>query len=250
MPFFDVNLYAGLPKNHVPGAVESGELLLKKLDECGIDKCVAWHIDQYDYAPSEGNNLAAKISGENEKIFGCWTILPPQTEETAAGNDFFASMKQNRIAALRAFPAHHRFLLDRIVFGNFLGEVEQRKIPLILSLEKGNSWQGVYSLMKDFPALTCILCDTGIWGAGRYIWPLLEKYENIYVETSLLALGYGQMEATAGKYGAHRIIFGSGFPERYPEAAICEVLHARISSSDREKIAFRNLEQIISGEKF
>ncbi len=116
-------------------------------------------------------------------------------------------------------------------------------------MEKGTSWQGVYTLMEDFPELTCILCDIGIHGVDRYTWPLLETYKNLYLETSLLALGYGQMEATVKKFGAERILFGSGFPERYPEGPACEVLHSGISEKDKEKISHLNLEKIISGVK-
>ena len=92
-------------------------------------------------------------------------------------------------------------------------------------MEKGTSWQGVYTLMEDFPELTCILCDIGIHGVDRYTWPLLETYKNLYLETSLLALGYGQMEATVKKFGAERILFGSGFPVQDCKSAVESLYH-------------------------
>ena len=64
-------------------------------------------------------------------------------------------MKKNRVVALRAFPAHHNYLLNRVVFGKFMDEVTERRIPLLLSLEKaGGSWAAIYQLLTEFPNLT------------------------------------------------------------------------------------------------
>lgn len=248
MKFFDANLYVGLPKRSIYRPAASAQELLRELDKQDIEKAIVWHIGQYELSPIDGNGLLAKTVNGQKRLYGCWAILPPQTGEVIT-EDFFRRMKENRIVALRAFPDFQRFLLNRVVFASFLDEVSERKIPLLLSMEKGNSWQGVYNLLKDFPELTCILCDIGIHGVDRYTWPLLENYRNVYLETSLLALGYGQLEATVKKFGAQRIVFGSGFPERYPEGPVCEVLHSDIAAQDREKIACLNLEKIISGVK-
>ena len=245
MKFFDANVYIGLSKKYIYRATTSVKELLTEFDKQKVERAIVWHISQYDLSPIDGNNLVTKIIKQEERLFGCWSILPPQTSEIFT-EDFFLRMKKNRIFALRAFPDFHRFQLNKIVFGNFLDEVSKRKIPLLLSLEKGISWQGVYALMKEYPEITCILCDIGIWGADRQTWPLLENYKNLYLEASLLTLGFAQLEATVKKFGAERIVFGSNFPERYLESPILEVLHSNISKEDKEKIAYKNLEKIIS----
>jgi len=249
MRFFDANVYLGLPNRSIYRPVTSAKQLLAVLDRQGIENALVWHIAQHDLSPIDGNPLLTQAIRGEKRLYGCWSILPPQTEEVIT-KDFFRRMKENRIYALCAFPDFHRYQPNRVVFGKFLDEVTERKIPLLLSLEKSfqwTAWQGVYTLMKDFPDLTCILCDIGIHGVDRQTWPLLENYGNVYLESSLLALGFTQMEATVKKYGAERIVFGSNFPERYPESSILEVMHADISEQDRKKIAYVNLEKIISG---
>jgi uncharacterized protein len=251
MKFFDANVYIGLPKRSIYRPVVSAKELLKELDRQGIEKALVWHFSQYDYTPIEGNKILSEVIKGQKNLYGSWVILPPQTGEVIT-DDFFKDMKKNRIVALRAFPDYHRFFLERIVFGSFLDEVSERKIPLLISMEKSflwTSWRGVFNLLKDYPELTCILCDIGIHGVDRYTWPLLENYKNVYLETSLLALGCGHLETTVKKYGAGRIVFGSNFPERYPESSALEVLHSDISEKDREKIGSLNIERIISEEK-
>ena len=242
---YDVNLFIGCPS--VKGTstpISSAFELLRELDEHSIKKALVWHIAQHDVSPVIGNELLSKAVAESERLLGCWTILPPQTGEVI-NESFFLDMKKNRIFALRVFPRSHNFLLNYTVFGDFLNEISNRKIPLLLSLERGIQWQDIYNLLKDFPRLTCILCDIGIWGVDRYTWPLLESYPNLYLETSLLSLEAGGIEAVVKKFGAERLLFGSGFPERYFEASILQLLHSEISESDKEKIASQNLERLI-----
>jgi predicted TIM-barrel fold metal-dependent hydrolase len=151
--------------------------------------------------------------------------------------------------ALRAFPALHRFVLGRTVFGSFLSELAERRIPLLLSPAKDITWADVYRLVEDFPRLTCVICDVGTWGVNRYTWPLLEAFPNVYLETSMLSLADGDLEATVGKFGAGRLLFGSGFPERYPEAAILQLLHAEIADEDKARIASGNMRALIGNVK-
>jgi len=246
--FFDINLYLGRPKRAVYGAVPSGQELVSGLDSLGVSEAVVWHIAQYDHDPVDGNALIAREIAGQERLHGCWTLLPPQTREVIR-EDFFRRMKESRIVALQAFPDAHRFLMNRITFGKFLDEVSERGIPLLVHLDRGNSYAGVYRLLEDYPQLTCVLCDVGIWGCDRYTWPLLEHFRNVRVETSLLALEDGGVEATVRRFGAERLLFGTGFPDRYPEAAMLQLRHADIPDPDKEKIASGNLEDMIRREQ-
>lgn len=155
-------------------------------------------------------------------------------------------MQENRIAGLLAFPERNRFLLNRVTFGSFLDELTERKIPLFLTIgDEGLNFASLYELLNDFPALTCILCNIGIWGVDRLTWPLLEKFPQFYLESSLLSLEEGGIETTVKRFGAERIVFGTGFPERYMEAPILQLLHAEIPESAKKKIASENLEHIL-----
>ncbi len=247
--FFDANIYLGTQMlgSYKP-AVKASELL-EKMDELGIEKALVYHMSQFEYSPEEGNKMLVETMEGSKRLFGCWTILPPQTEEIIT-EDFFGRMKKNRVFALNLFPVHHRFLLKGIVFGQFFKELIKRKIPLVLSMREGGStWEMIYSLLNEFPELLCIISDLGIWGVDRYTFPLLEKYRNVYLESGVLSLHEGSFEMAIKKYGAERVIFGSGFPEKYPEAAMLHLLHSNISAADKMKVASGNLETIISGVK-
>jgi uncharacterized protein len=246
LDFFDCNLCLGQPAKGGYRVARTGEELGEQVSELGIVRGIAWHIAQYDCSAQAGNALLSRAIAGDETLLGCWSILPPQTREVL-DETFFQRMAADRITAMRAFPDRHRYILSRVVFGDFLDEVSLRRIPLLLSPEKGATWEQIYGLLSEYPDLTCILYDTGVWGVDRYTWPLLERYANVFLETSMLCLEACGLEATVHRFGAKRLLFGSGFPERYPEAAVMALMHADISPEDKSGIASANLERLISG---
>lgn len=250
LTFFDANLCFGRSMKAIYAPAVTAADLQRRMAQSGVAKGLVWHVAQRDYAASDGNRLLARAIAGRKNLYGCWTLLPPQTGEVITP-DFFTRMKANRIAALRAFPAHHRFMLNRVVFGTFMDEVAERRIPLLLSLEKGSGgWPEIYQFLAEYPGLTCVLCDTGIWNSDRYTWPLLEAYPRVYLETSLLALEDAGIEETVARYGADRLLFGTGFPERYSEAGTLAVRHADIPAAAKKKIASANLEKLIREAQF
>jgi len=247
--FFDTNVFIGRPMNGVFKPVVTATELISEMHRQKISKSIVWHIFQYEGSPMEGNKMLANQISPYDALYGSWTVLPPQTGEIIREN-FFEEMKKNKIAGINMFPEWHAFLLNKITMGDFLSELSERKIPLFLT--KGRaciSWESLYALMKDFPDIVCVLCDIGIWGVDRYTWPLLEKFPNMYIETSLLSLEEGGLEAAVNKFGADRFVFGTGFPLRYQKAAILQLLHADISEEAKRKIAYGNFERIMKETK-
>ncbi len=247
LDFFDINIRAGRSLGGTYKPAISGKDLTAEMDRLGIKKALVWHIDQCDSSPQEGNRMLSKIISGDSRLFGAWAVLPPQSDEQPAAAVFFRQMKQNGIYALRVFPEAHRFLLNRIVFGEFLDEVERRKIPVLFSISENDiTWKGLYEILAEYPKLVSVICDSGVWGSDRCFRPLVEAYENVYVETSLVSLGEGVMEAFVRDYGPHRLLFGTGFPKRIPEAAMMQLSHADIKEEEKESIAGKNAERLIS----
>ena len=247
LDFFDANVWVGRRTcETVFEPVTSAAQLLADMRRAGVRRALAWHIAQHDDSPLVGNRLLAEMIAGQEELRGCWSILPPQTDGLVTP-DFFERMKQARVAGLRACPGAHRYLLNRVVFGPFLDQVSDRRVPLLLSLEYGVTWPEIYQLLQEFPRLTCILCDIGIWSAERYVCPLLDAFENVHVETGLLSLEDGGVENVVGRVGDRRLVFGTGFPERYAESAMLQLTHAAIPDDAKVRIAGENLDTLLAG---
>jgi uncharacterized protein len=244
MDFFDCNGFIGLPARRPLAPVATTGALLDQMDLAGVDRALVWHIAQHDVAPQTGNRLLTSAIAGHERVVGCWTVLPNQAHEFPPPPAFFREMRAARVVALRVFPDAHRFLLNEVSMGALLSEMAERRVPLFLSVKRGIAWHAVYDLLKGFPALTCVICDHGCWGEDRMFRPLLERYANVYVDTSQYLLD-GGIEALVADYGAGRLLFGSGFPESYFGGMMMALRHAKIPVEDREAIAHGNLERLV-----
>ena len=246
MKFYDANMCLGRGMLAVHGAAATAGDLLGAMDRSGVERALVWHLFQCEGHAADGNRLLSAAIVGQPRLTGCWTILPPQTMELPAPQVFFNDMAANNARALRAFPGHHNYLLRRSVFGGFLDEIAERRIPLLLSLQRHVTWEGVGAFLEDYPLLTCILCDTGIWGQDRRIYPLLERFKRALVDTSLLSLEAGGLETTVRRFGPERFVFGSGFPERYTESAMLDLLHSDVPESGKDLIAHGNIERLLA----
>jgi len=246
--FIDTNVWIGKLMNDENGISVSIEELLKKMKELNIKKAIVYHVIQRDVYPDYGNKILLEEISNKEELYGVLTVLPSQTEEIK--KDMFKNLKQKKIVGFNFFPKKHNFILNKINFGDFFSELEYKRFPVFFDLSGGLDYKEINLILSDFPGLTCILTNIGIWNTDRYTWPLLEKFENVYIESSLLSLQEGGIEETVKKFGAERIVFGSGFPERYFEASILQLVHSEISEKDKEKIAYKNVERIIERIKY
>ena len=248
MRFFDINASIGRPMIRQHGAAATADAYFQAMERTDISRAVLWHIAQRDGAPDVGNPLLSRAIAGDERALGCWSILPPQTDRDVMTPDFFDRMRAEHIVALRAFPDMHRYLLDRTTFGPFLDQVAERRIPLLVSPRFGCDWPTIHHLLEEFPGLTCVVCDVGVWGQDRNTWPLLERFPNVYLDSGMVSLEAGGLEATVRAFGAERILFGTGFPYHSPHAAVLDVLHAEISDADKEKIAWGNAAALVGVE--
>ena len=249
MRFFDCNCYIGRPMNGLLRPVATADELLARMDRAGIERALVWHVAQRDYAVPTGNRLLAEaIAGHHDRLAGCWSFMPNQAGELASPDEFCAQMAEANVRALTAFPNLHHFLLRGETCGPILRAMVERRIPLILPITSAVGWPSAYDLLAEFPDLVCILSNVNTWGSERQFPPLLESYANVYLDISEFILD-GGIEAYAERFGAGRMLFGSGFPSRGHGGMMLAVKHAEIPEEDRQAIAAANLEAILTRER-
>ncbi len=244
MRVFDCNAFLGLPARRPLAPVASAGEFLAEMDIAGVEKALVWHIAQHDVAPQTGNALLTDAIAQHERLVGCWSVLPNQAHEFPEPEALFDQMRSARIAALRAFPNSHRFLLNEVSMGQLLGAMAERRVPLFLSIRRGCTWATIYDLLGSFPTLTCVVCDHGCWGEDRQFRPLLERYPNVHIDTAQYLLD-GGIEALVADYGPDRLLYGSGFPESHFGGMMMALKHAQIADGAKSAIAHGNLERLL-----
>ena len=252
--FHDANIALGAPYIQSGAPVYDGAALRKLMAERGIAKALVWHHAQAGSSAQEGNDLLCGGIAGCDNLVGSLALLPPQTKETPF-RAFLDRMRETGCRAIRLFPDPHHYLLQRVVFGKVLDELAERKIPVVIAIVRDihgrfTGYETVYRFLADYPGITCIVANTGIWGADRYFRPLVETYRNVHIESSYVALTAGAVETFVRDCGPDRMVFGSGFPDRYIEASMMEVLHAGIPETAKVAIASGNLDRLLAAADF
>ncbi len=244
--FFDANCRIGRYFNGGPCA-ENAAALLREMDYYGVDKALVRHRN-LDKGPLATNQSLAAMLKEDaaQRLTGVWCILPSQCDEIPEPEVFFRQMKENRIGAITLSPFEHRYQPCRLTIGKIMDAAAERRIPVLLNAF-ASKWPDLYRFVEVFQRNVLIYQETcGKWGSDRNIRPLLENYGNFYFETA----GYWVPEGIrdlAERYGANRILYGSGFPTYDQGSGMLQLKQSGLAPSEVELIAGKNLERILKG---
>lgn len=227
---------------------ETAKDLLEEMDFYGIDEALVYHSRQRDDSPVVGNEILLNEISGFKRLYGTLAILPPQTGEIGTFEEILDKMRKGNIRAFRAFPSEHKFLMTKTALGSLYEFMVERNIPLLISINESSGgisgWYLIEKILSEVPDLTLIVTEHGSWGQDRFFRPLIEKYENLYLDISRYELDGGISDFCA-KYGAEKLLFGTGFPWWNPGGPILMLAQADITNKEREMIASGNLTRIL-----
>lgn len=236
---FDCYALAGVSMRPPLAPLLTAEALLAEMDHCGIDEALV-HSDAAECnSPVVTNPEIAVFCEPHGRLHPVWNILPAQTGEMLL-DQLLDGMREHGVRALCARPDENRFLLNGLTFGEFFDAMIERGIPLFLQA----NWARITEVLKEFPKLTVIATGVGVWGQDRYYRPLVERFENFYLESSAAELD-GGIPAHVRKYGPDRILFGSGSHRKPMGGASLLLRNLDLDAEAKSMIAHGNLERLL-----
>ncbi|MEM2936225.1 MAG: amidohydrolase family protein [Candidatus Bathyarchaeia archaeon] len=251
LAFFDCNCMVGRWSTLQPGSFYSVEGLLEEMSYCGIGEALVFHSLARSYSPAFGNErLLEEIRGKNQ-LHGCWVLLPHHTGEVPEPETMVESMLSKGVKAARLFPKEHRYSLSEWVLGGLLPVLEEHRIPLLLDFgnvhwsDSFTDWNAVAELCSKHPKLPVILMREGL-AASRNLYPLLERFENLHLDTSYYFVHRG-VEEICEKFGAKHLVFGSGMPTYSAGPPMMVITYSSISQREKGLIAGENLRRLLGG---
>ena len=225
--------------------VETPADLINEMDHNGISEGLVYHRDAYDLDFNRGNQRLARELAGIERLHLTETFVPDCSDEMSDAEGFIGRMRRNGTRVARSFPVHHNFLLSPVSCGAIIDALVASSVPLVVPLaEILGQWNGVYELLANFPGLTLVVTDGGVWGQDRFFRPLLRKYPRFYISTNR-HITAGQLKGIVNDFGPDNILFGSGLPAGYPGGYVMMVARAAIPDSAKEAIAHGNIERLL-----
>ena len=201
---------------------------------------MVYHTCQRYYDPPDGNRLLISEINSSDRLIPTWSILPSQTGEQPAVREWVARMRQHNVRMLRMYPQNHCYFMDAETWADQMQVYEARRIPIYIHARLGE----IRDLLRSFPKLVVITGTQGTNPLDRYAWPLIEKYPHLYFDTSAYFVD-GILESFVKRFGASRLLFGTGYPDHAIGGSILMLYQADLSDRDKEAIASKNLERLL-----
>lgn len=234
------------------------EVLVDEMEWAGIHGALIAHSVAKEYDPMYGNRMLARELKKSSRLHGVWAVMPHHTGEMSKPKDLIKEMQDHSIRAAKMYPRLHRFPFNVDFCGDLFAAFEES--GTLLMVEGGHLYNNdVLEMMNQvlvneldavltrFPHLN-ILLQGSRWDATRYVYWLMAKHKNLYIELSTHQ-GNHAMEVFTEWFGADRILFGTGALEKSPGAAKAFVDYCVLSEEDKQKIAAGNIARLTRMEK-
>jgi len=243
--FFDCNAQIGRYGVKHPEAFTTADALAEEMARVGVSEALVYHSMAKEYAPKGGNQMLLDEIEARDSMHPCWVVMPHHTGEMPRPDHFLVQMEQSGVRALRAFPVAHSWRLTDWCACELLDMLESNRIPLFLDMDQTN-WDIVAELLKAHRRLHLCLLRTSYRG-DRMMYPLLEAFDGLKIETATYAVPSGIEEVTR-RFGAGRLLFGTGLPLTEAGPSIAQIAYADISDADKRLIAGDNLRSLLKWE--
>ena len=224
------------------------------IGESAVNRLIVNHENYPVYEkvkqPKNAEELLAEMdyNGINYtgRLHGTIVVAPPFFDESFRTDALRRTIKKYDLFGVRANPKANRYMFDAVTMKETAEMLIEEKIPVYLSPDCG--WEEIFGIMKEFPALTAIVTNYGLWGSDGYVYPLAKAYENLYFDTSDFQETSG-IEAFVNRFGSDKLLFGTNFPMDNMGGPMATLLGANIPLEDKEKIAYGNIERLLGERK-
>ena len=242
LDFYDCNAQVGRYGSPIPESYFTGRELLDHLAPMNILRALVFHALSKELHPAEGNPaVLEEVKGL--PLTPCWVAMPHYTGEVAPPAEFVQQMREAGVKAVRLFPNLHAYSLSDWCAGELLEELERNRVPVFMEVAQA-SYDAIACALKSHPDLRLTLLQTS-YRCDRYLFPLMERYQHLSIETGGYVVS-GGIEEICRRFGASRLLFGTGAPFYEPGAAVSPITYADITDTDKQVIAARNLERLLS----
>ncbi|MCF3650600.1 amidohydrolase family protein [Synoicihabitans lomoniglobus] len=244
--FFDCNRYLGPGFSTVPDFPTPASLV-EEMDRLHIDRSLVWHTDARTAHPLNGNERLIKALADAEggdRLVPAFVVAPSVSVAGPEHDAFVELVHRHDVRAFRYFPRSGEGGLEDL--NPLIERLASRRPVLLLdcfeSMGRGANLGRIIGFAERHPNLTLIFTNA-MWVHHDRLYELMAARPNIRMETSLVHT-YRTVEHVVEKFGAERMLFGTGYRSNYG-AAIANLVHSPMTAAQREQVAHGNVEQLL-----
>lgn len=217
--------------------------LVASLDAYGIAEAIVTHTLATHHDPAAGNARVLAEVADQPRLRPCWTVLSPTCGELPDGPTLMANARAGGVGLLTARPGPHGFDLAGPDLAPVLSAAAEHELPLLVDVTD-TDWRSLEETATAQPDLWLILANVG-YRELRRLCGLLERHPRVLVCTANLS-GHLALEYLVERFGAHRLVFGTGQPVRDPGEAVTRLLWSELPDKAIRAIGGDTMRQLLT----
>ncbi len=242
--FFDCNMRVGRAGVVRPEHILDAPGLLAEMDYLGVERALVYHAWAPEWDAGGGNRKLLEELDGYPRLHPCLVPLPPATQEMDDPAALAADLKR-RNGAARLYPKAHSYMLSDWTCGPLLTALADLQVPILLELAQVE-WDQLAHIVQTYSTLPVILLATS-YRLNRYIYPLFDRCDNLYLEIATYQIMRG-IEDVSRRFGAERLVFGTGLPLLDGGGPIAQVMYAELPEASKRLIAGGTLAKLLGVE--
>ncbi len=217
--------------------------MIAELDRYGIGEAMVSHSLATHHDPAAGNaRLLAEVATE-PRLRACWTVLPSTCGELPDGPTLVARASASGVALLTARPGSHGYDLAGPDLAPLLAAAAERGLPMLVDATE-TDWRTLETVGAAHPDLWLIVTNVG-YRESRRLCGLMERRPRVLVCTANLS-GHLALEYLVDRFGAHRVVFGTGQPVRDPAEAVIRLLWSELGDAEARAVGGETMRRLLA----
>ncbi len=239
--WFDCSARIGRWSNPQPEQFTEADGLLAAWDRVGIEAGLAHHTWAWEWSPGPGNARLLEDLEGNGRIRPCFVALPPATRELEPPREFAATVRRLR-GAVRIFPNMHNWRLGEWCAGALFDALAEHGVPVLVDVAEVD-WDALAGVLAAHPGMPVIVLNF-YYRCDRFAYPLMEDHPDFHMESNTYGVFEG-IEMVCERFGAERLVFGTGLPELEAGGPMALVTYAEISDEEKAMIAGGTMRRLL-----
>ncbi len=213
------------------------------MDDAGVERAVVCSVDQFIAVSNrEGNDEVARaVRAEPDRLWGLAAVNP------WFGDQGVEELRRSLDAGLSGLKLNSHlqgFVLSDPIVHPLVEVCRNYDVPLYAHTGTPITAEPfqLAELARTFPEVTMVMGHMGYTDFWYDAVPAALQSENIYLETSLI--DFMNIQTAIEKLGAHRILFGSDFPESDLSLELEKISMLEMSDADRGLVLGANAQTV------
>jgi uncharacterized protein len=228
---------------HVPDGFEEG--MLKSMDALGIRlACLSAHAAIGPDFHFGNRQVADAIMRFPDRFIGYVVLNPHYAGEME--NELSALFALDGFKGIKLHPGLHGAAPDDGRYAAAYGFADGRRCPVLIHTWGTADLFAVEKMARQYPGGRYIMAHAGgSVPAMETAIEIVNRNENIYIDTAFSMAFEGNIEWLTGQVGSEKLLFGTDMPFFDPRIDFGRIAWAKISDRDKENILGLNVQKLL-----